>query len=71
DSVKTEAYFLLYRINVKENPTIIQKYNYIILYKYPNKLYAQYIINPAISLDQDNSEEAKSAYLEAYNLFEQ
>ncbi|MGQ1935181.1 type IX secretion system periplasmic lipoprotein PorW/SprE [Ornithobacterium rhinotracheale] len=71
DSVKTEAYFQLYRINVKENPTISQKYKDIILNQYPNTLYAQYIKNPAISLDQDNSEAAKSAYLEAYNLFEQ
>ncbi|MRJ10267.1 hypothetical protein EDL98_04130 [Ornithobacterium rhinotracheale] len=71
DSVKSEAYFQLYRINRKDNVPLSDKYKNLILSQYPNSLYAQYINNPAMDLDQANSDDALTAYKKAYDLFEE
>lgn len=71
DSVKIEAYFQLYRINRKNNLVLSDRYKELILKEYPNSLYAQYIKNPAMDLEQNNSEGALAAYEKAYNLFEE
>uniref|UniRef100_UPI0039A71B40 type IX secretion system periplasmic lipoprotein PorW/SprE n=1 Tax=Ornithobacterium rhinotracheale TaxID=28251 RepID=UPI0039A71B40 len=71
DSVKYEAYYQLFRINRKDNAPLSDKYKGLILSQYPQSLYAQYIKNPAMDLDQANSEQALAAYAQAYALFEQ
>ncbi|MBV7441840.1 hypothetical protein KRX57_10455, partial [Weeksellaceae bacterium TAE3-ERU29] len=69
DSVLLEASFQLYRINNGKNEAIANKYKNFVLNKYPNSLYAEFIKNPKIDLDDNNSPEILALYDQAYTLY--
>lgn len=69
-STEAQAYYQLYRINNKSGEaTKAEEYKNMILSKYPNSIYAQYILNPDVSFITPTTQEALDYYEETYLLY--
>ncbi len=67
---EAQAYYQLYRINNKEeNLTKADEYKNLILSKYPNSIYAEYILNPEIDFITPTTKEALAFYEETYDFY--
>ncbi|MDD3771151.1 MAG: tetratricopeptide repeat protein [Weeksellaceae bacterium] len=69
---KVQAYYQLYRINLKaENPEKTEEYKNYILTHYPNSIYAKYILNPDVNYITPTTQEALALYEETYDLYKE
>lgn len=69
-TTEAQAYYQLYRINDKAgNEAKREEYKNLILSKYPNSIYAQFILNPEVNYITPTTEEALSYYEETYFLY--
>ena len=69
-STEAQAYYQIYRINNKEeNLSKAEEYKNLILSKYPNSIYAEYILNPEVDFITPTTKEALAFYEETYDLY--
>lgn len=67
---EAQAYYQLYRINNKEENTAkADEYKNLILSKYPNSIYAEYILNPEVDFITPTTKEALAFYEETYDFY--
>ena len=69
-STEAQAYYQIYRINQKEeNLAKSDEYKNLILSKYPNSIYAEYILNPEVDFITPTTKEALAFYEETYDFY--
>jgi hypothetical protein len=69
-STEAQALYQIYRINNKvENSAKADEAKALILSKYPNSIYAEYILNPEVNYITPTTQEAVSLYEETYQLY--
>lgn len=69
-ATEAQAYYQIYRINQKEeNLAKADEYKNLILSKYPNSIYAEYILNPEVNFITPTTKEALAYYEETYDLY--
>ncbi len=69
-STEAQAYYQIYRINQKEdNLAKADEYKNLILSKYPNSIYAEYILNPEVDFITPTTKEALAFYEETYDFY--
>ncbi len=69
-STEAQAYYQIYRINQKEdNLAKAEEYKNHILSKYPNSIYAEYILNPEVDFITPTTKEALAFYEETYDFY--
>lgn len=69
-STTAQAYYQLYRIyNKIENVAKADEYKNLILSKFPNSIYAEYILNPEFDFTTPTTKEALALYEETYALY--
>lgn len=69
-TTEAQALYQLYRINDKAgNEAKREEYKNLILSKYPNSIYAQFILNPEVNYITPTTEEALAYYEETYYLY--
>lgn len=69
-STEAQALYQIYRINNKvENSAKADEAKNLILSKYPNSIYAEYILNPEVNYITPTTQEAVSLYEETYQLY--
>lgn len=69
DEVLLKAYYNLYRINVSKNKSLSDKYKNLVLNKFPNSIYAEYILNPQVDFTVGNDTEIVEMYKKAYEAY--
>ena len=70
DDVLLKATYQLYRIYKNRDQKLEDEYKNIILTKYPNTIYAGYILNPEVEYITAETKEALEAYKVAYALYQ-
>lgn len=69
-ATEAQAYYQIYRINHREeNIAKADEYKNLILSKYPNSIYAEYILNPEVDFITPTTKEALVFYEETYALY--
>lgn len=71
NEVLVKAYYNLFRSNSIKNQAISEKYKNIILNKFPETIYAQFILNPRKDFSGSDNEEAREFYVNTYKLYEE
>jgi tetratricopeptide (TPR) repeat protein len=67
---EAQAFYQIYRINDREgNTDKTEEYKNLILSKYPNSIYAEYILNPEVDFITPTTKEALAFYEETYDLY--
>lgn len=69
-STEAQAMYQIYRINNKEeNLAKAEEFKNMILSKYPNSIYAEYILNPEVNYITPTTQEALDLYEATYQLY--
>lgn len=69
-STEAQAYYQIYRINLKEENTAkTEEFKNLILTKYPNSVYAEYILNPEVDYITPTTKEALAFYEGTFELY--
>lgn len=69
---EAQALYQLYRINLKvEDLAKTEEYKNLILTKYPNSIYAGYILNPEVDFTTPTTKEAMALYEATYQLYKE
>ena len=69
-ATEAQAYYQIYRINLKEeNLAKVDEYKNLILSKYPKSIYAEYILNPEVNFITPTTQEALAFYEETYDYY--
>lgn len=68
---EVQALYQLYRINKDRDKNLEDKYKNEILTKFPNSIYAGFILNPEVDFITAETKEALAAYEETYNLYKE
>lgn len=69
-STEAQALYQLYRINSKvEDLSKAEEYKNRILTKYPNSIYAMYILNPEVDYTTPTTKDALALYEQTYDLY--
>lgn len=69
-STDAQAYYQLYRINDKAGNTAkTEEYKNLILSKYPNSIYAEFILNPDVDFITPTTREALAFYEDTYYMY--
>lgn len=72
EETNAQALYQIYRINNKaENIVKADEYKNIILTKYPNSIYAEYILNPEFDFTTPTTQEALDYYQETYAFYKE
>ncbi|WP_084017341.1 type IX secretion system periplasmic lipoprotein PorW/SprE [Moheibacter sediminis] len=72
EETNAQALYQIYRINNKiENISKADEYKNIILSKYPNSIYAEYILNPEFNFTTPTTQEALDYYQETYAFYKE
>lgn len=71
DVIMLKAYYNIYRFNQGKNSRLADKYKNLILTKYPNTIYAEFILNPNVDFTEENNPEVLALYKETYAAYKE